>query len=204
MKKTTVSFLVSGRGSNFQMIAEKILGGSIPAQIGAVISNRADAQALETARKLGVSAYAVDPKKYFTRKGHEKEIVRILESHGTDLVIAAGYMRILTPYIIGKYRHRIMNIHPSLLPAFPGIAAQKQALAYGAKIAGCTVHFIDEGTDTGPIILQRAVPVLDEDTPAELSRRILAQEHEIFPEAVSLFCQGRIEVSGRKVKIKHA
>ena len=201
MKKPVVSFLVSGRGSNFQMIAEKILEGSIPAQIGAVVSNKADAKALETARRLGIPAYAVDPKKYFTRKGHEKEIVRILESCGTGLVIAAGYMRILTPYIIGKYRYRIMNIHPSLLPAFPGIAAQKQALAYGAKVTGCTVHFIDEGTDTGPVILQRAVPVLETDTPAELSKRILEQEHEVFPEAVSLFCQGKLEISGRKVKI---
>ena len=201
MKKTVVSFLVSGRGSNFSTIAGKILDGSIPAEIGAVISNKPDAAALDTARKLGIPAYAVEPRKYLTRRGHEKEIVRILEKHGTDLVIAAGYMRILTPYIIRKYRHRIMNVHPALLPSFPGIAAQKQALNYGVKVSGCTIHFIDEGTDTGPIILQRAVPVLDSDTPAELSRRILEQEHVLFPEAVSLFCQGRIRVEGRKVKI---
>ena len=202
MKKTVVSFLVSGRGSNFSMIAEKIIRGDIPAEIGAVISSRPDAAALDAARKLGIPAYAVEPKEYYTRKGHEKEIVRLLEKHGTDLVIAAGYMRILTPYIIRKYRHRIMNVHPALLPAFPGIAAQKQALNYGVKISGCTIHFIDEGTDTGPIILQRAVPVLETDTPADLSRRILEQEHEAFPEAVSLFCRGKIEVVGRKVKIK--
>lgn len=202
MKKTVVSFLVSGRGSNFTVIAEKILSGSINAEIGAVISNKADAPALDTARKLGLAAYAVESGKYLTRKGHEKEIVRILEKHGTGLVIAAGYMRILTPYIIGKYRHRIMNVHPALLPAFPGIAAQKQALNYGVKVSGCTIHFIDEGTDTGPIIIQRTVPVLDGDSPADLSRRILEQEHEAFPEAVSLFCQGRIEVIGRKIKIK--
>jgi phosphoribosylglycinamide formyltransferase-1 len=202
MKKKVVSFLVSGRGSNFTVIAEKIKSGAISAEFGAVISNKPDAQALDAARSLGIPAYVVKPKDFFTRKGHEKEIIRILEKHNTDLVIAAGYMRILSSYIIRRFRFRIMNIHPALLPAFPGMAAQRQAIDYGVRFSGCTVHFIDEGTDTGPIILQRTVPVLETDTPADLSKRILDQEHEAFPAAVSLFCQDRLEVIGRKVKIK--
>ena len=202
MKKKVVSFLVSGRGSNFAVIAEKIKDGTIAAELGAVISNKPDAHALETARRLGIPAYVVEPKEFFTRKGHEKEVIRILEKHNTDLIVAAGYMRILSSYFIRKFRFRIMNIHPALLPAFPGMAAQRQAINYGVRFSGCTVHFIDEGTDTGPIILQRTVPVLETDTPADLSKRILEQEHEAFPEAVSLFCSDRLEVSGRKVKIK--
>jgi phosphoribosylglycinamide formyltransferase-1 len=202
MKKPVISFLVSGRGSNFRNVVDRIADRTIPAEFGAVISNKADAGALEIARELGIASYTVEPKDYFTRKGHEKAIIRLFEQHKTDLIIAAGYMRILSPYIINKYTCRIINIHPALLPAFPGMAAQKQAIEYGAKVSGCTVHFIDKGTDTGPIILQRTVPVLENDTPAALSNRILEQEHIALPEAVKLFCEGRISVHGRVVKIK--
>jgi phosphoribosylglycinamide formyltransferase 1 len=201
MEKKVVSFLVSGRGSNFRIIAEKIMRGKISADFGCVISNRSDAPALDIARSLGIPAYAVDSKKYFTRKGHEKALVKLLESHGTDLVVAAGYMRILTPYIIGKYKNRMMNIHPALLPSFPGINAQKQAIEYGVRISGCTVHFIDKGTDTGPIIIQKAVIIEKGDTPSSLSKRILEEEHILLPEAVELFCSNRLVVSGRKVDI---
>jgi phosphoribosylglycinamide formyltransferase 1 len=201
MKKKVVSFLVSGRGSNFRIVADKILGGEITAEFGCVISNRADAPALAIARSLGIPAYAVESKKYFTRKGHEKALVKLLEKHETDLVVAAGYMRILTPYIIRKYKNRMINIHPALLPSFPGVNAQKQAIDYGVRVSGCTVHFIDEGTDTGPIIIQRAVNVELNDTASILSKRILEEEHKLLPEAVDLFCSDRLVVSGRKVDI---
>jgi phosphoribosylglycinamide formyltransferase 1 len=202
MKRKTVSFLVSGRGSNFKAIADMIRSGKIDASIGCVISNNPKAAALEIAREMNIPAYAVDAKKYFTRKGHEKEIDAILSRHQTDLVVAAGYMRLMTKYLIGRYRMRMINIHPALLPAFPGIHSQKQAIDYGVKISGCTVHFIDEGTDTGPIILQKAVPVMNEDSPATLSKRILDEEHALLGEAVSLFCEDRLDVRGRKVTIK--
>ena len=201
MKRTSVSFLVSGRGSNFKVVAEKIKRGDIDADFGCVISNKADAPALAIAREMGIAAYAVESKKYFTRKGHEKAIILLLEKHGTGLVVAAGYMRILTPYIINRFKWRIINIHPALLPAFPGVGAQRQAIDYGVKVSGCTAHFIDEGTDTGPIILQKVVEVLENDSSATLSKRILEQEHALLPEAVKLFCEDRLSVVGRKVKV---
>ncbi|HEY1405133.1 MAG TPA: phosphoribosylglycinamide formyltransferase, partial [Spirochaetota bacterium] len=173
MNSKVVSFLVSGRGSNFKVVAEKILDGTIPARFGCVISNKSDAPALEIARSMGIPAYAVESKKFFTRKGHEKEVCRLLERHDTDLVVAAGYMRILSSYILNRFRYRMINIHPALLPAFPGVGAQKQAIEYGVRISGCTAHFIDEGTDTGPIILQKAVEVKPGDSPSDLSKRIL-------------------------------
>ncbi|MGL4370041.1 MAG: phosphoribosylglycinamide formyltransferase [Spirochaetota bacterium] len=201
MKKPTVSFLVSGRGSNFKIVADRILNGKITAECGAVISNKADAAALEIARNMKIPAYTVDAGNFLTRKGHEKEIIRLLEKHNTDLIVAAGYMRILSPYILKKYCCRIINIHPSLLPAFPGTAAQRQAIEYGVKVSGCTVHFIDEGTDTGPIILQKTTEIRSDDTQASLSKRILELEHEALPEAVKMFCEGRLAVEGRKVRI---
>jgi phosphoribosylglycinamide formyltransferase 1 len=202
MNRKTVSFLVSGRGSNFKAIAEMIQSGKIKASIGCVVSNNPNASALDIAREMNIPAYAVDAKKYFTRKSHEKEIDKILSRHQTDLVVAAGYMRLMTKYIIGRYRLRMINIHPALLPSFPGIHAQKQAVEYGVKISGCTVHFIDEGTDTGPIILQKAVAVLDEDSQASLAKRILDEEHALLGEAVRLICEDRLDVRGRKVTIK--
>lgn len=202
MKTRVVSFLVSGRGSNFRTVAQKILEGKIHARIGCVLSNKPGAPALDIAREMGIPAYAVDSSKYITRRGHEKEMVRILKKHETDLVVAAGYMRILTPYIIREYHNKIMNIHPALLPAFPGMRAQKQAIDYGAKISGCTVHFVDEGTDTGPIIIQKAVEITEDETPSSLSKKILEKEYDALTLAVSLFCEDRLDVIGRKVSIK--
>jgi phosphoribosylglycinamide formyltransferase-1 len=202
MNMKVVSFLVSGRGSNFRTVAENVQSGKIRARIGCVISNKPGAPALDIAKSMGIPFFAVDSSKFLTRRGHEKEIVRILQSHGTDLVVAAGYMRILSPYIISEYRNRIVNIHPALLPSFPGMHAQRQAIEYGAKISGCTVHFVDEGTDTGPIIVQKAVDIEENDTPASLSKRILEKEFEALTLAVSLFCEDRLAVMGRKVHIK--
>jgi len=201
MKKKVVSFLVSGRGSNFKTVAEKIASGYIPAVSGVVLSNRADALALETARAMGIPACTVLPARYSSREAHEEALIRELEARKTDLVVAAGYMRILTPYFVRQYKNRIINIHPALLPSFPGVDAQTQALHYGVKITGCTAHFIDEGTDTGPIILQKAIAVEENDTVESLSKRILIEEHRVLPEAVKLFCEGRLRVDGRRVNI---
>lgn len=197
----SVSFLVSGRGSNFSVVAEKIKKGEIPAKLGILISDKADAKALDMANEFGMESYFVNPKNFKTREEHEREMCRLLKKAGTDLVVAAGYMRLLTSYFIREYRNRIINIHPALLPAFPGVNAQKQAFDYGVKIAGCTTHFVDEGTDSGPIILQSAVPVLPDDTLDSLSIKILREEYKILPESVRLFCEGKLKVSGRSVKI---
>jgi len=195
----TVSFLVSGRGSNFQAIAEAIRTGHIPARIGVLISNVPDAGALRYAAEAGIAAVVLDHRGYPTRDAHEEAMERALRDAGTDLVCAAGYMRIIGERLIRAYPGAIMNIHPALLPAFPGLHAQRQALAYGVKVSGCTVHFVDEGMDTGPVILQRAVPVLPNDDEASLSARILAEEHAAYPEAVRLFCENRLMIAGRKV-----
>lgn len=201
MKKKVVSFLASGRGSNFTAVAERIRGGDINACLGILVSDKKDALALDTARDFGMGAHFVDPKAYHGKMDHEKAMIRLLEEAGTDLVVAAGFMRILSPHFVGAFKNRIINIHPALLPSFPGVDGQKQAFDYGVKISGCTTHFIDEGTDTGPIILQSAVPVRQDDTLESLSKRILAEEHRILPESVRLFCEGKLSVSGRKVLI---
>ena len=202
MKKKTVSFLVSGRGSNFSAVAEKILEGKIKAKTGIVISDKAEAKALEIATTYGMKSFFVNPKEYSSREDHERKMVQLLEEAGTDLVVTAGYMRILTPYFINAFGQRIINIHPALLPAFPGIHGQKQALDYGVRFAGCTAHFVDEGTDTCHIISQAVVPVLQDDTEKTISARILKEEHRILPEAVKLFCEERLTIKGRKVLIK--
>lgn len=202
MSKKIVSYLVSGRGSNFRVIAENIMKGGMNAMNGAVISDKKDAPALDIARDLGIEVYSFDPSKFITREEYEKEIYKVMKTHSTDLIAAAGYMRIITPFLIKKFPNRIMNIHPALLPSFPGKDAQKHAIEYGVKVSGCTVHFVDEGTDTGPIILQKAVPVLDDDTESILSKRILQEEHLLYSEAVKLFCEDRLVVRGRSVYIK--
>lgn len=199
----TVSFLASGRGSNFQTIAEAIRTGHIPARIGVLISNVPDTGALRYAAEAGIDAVVLDHRGYPTRDAHEEAMERALRGVGTDLVCAAGYMRIIGERLIRAYPGAIMNIHPALLPAFPGLHAQRQALAYGVKVSGCTVHFVDEGMDTGPVILQRAVPVLPNDDEASLSARILAEEHAAYPEAVRLFCENRLMITGRKVFIEN-
>lgn len=201
MNKKVVSFLASGRGSNFKAVAERIIAGAVPARLGILISDKKDAKALDIARSFGMDAYFVDPKTCTDRREHEDAMIRLFKRHNTDLIVAAGYMRVLTDHFVKEYRNRIINIHPALLPSFPGVQAQRQALEYGVKITGCTAHFIDEGTDTGPIILQSAVSVREDDTEDSLSARILSEEHRILPEAVKLFCENRLSVRGRKVII---
>jgi phosphoribosylglycinamide formyltransferase 1 len=198
-----LGLLLSGRGSNFEAIADSIQSGRLQAEIAIVISNRAEAPGLESARRRGLNALLI-PSKGRVREEHDAEVVAALRQAGVDLVCLAGYMRLLSPAFIQAFPNRIVNIHPSLLPAFPGMDAQKQALDYGVKITGCTVHFVDEHLDHGPIILQKTVPVLDGDDVHSLSARILAQEHVAYSEAIALLLSGELEVHDRKVVRKPA
>ncbi len=198
---TNIAVLVSGRGSNLQAIIDSIENGLLKAVIKVVISDVGDAYALERAQKHGIEAVFVDPKKFASKDMFETKIQHVLENHNTDLVLLAGYMRILGKTILSSYKDRILNIHPALLPSFSGLNAQKQAFDHGVKVAGCTVHFVDEMLDGGPIILQRCVEVKEDDTPETLAERILEQEHKIYPEAVKLFVENRLRIEGRKVKI---
>lgn len=193
-----LGILLSGRGSNFEAIARNVLSGSIPARIAVVISNREDAPGLERARMLGMEARCL-PSKGKDREAYDRELVAALEGFKVDIVCLAGFMRVLSPYFIRAFPSRILNIHPALLPAFPGLEAQKQALDYGVKFTGCTVHLVDEGVDTGPIICQAVVPVLDSDTVESLSARVLKEEHRIYSEAVRLVAEDRIRIEGRRV-----
>ena len=202
MTKRRIGVLVSGRGSNLQAIMDKIAAENLPIEVAVVVSDKADAFALERAAQAGISGKAVVRKNYSSKEEFENTIDGILREHNVELVVLAGFMRILTGNFIAKWRHKVINIHPALLPSFKGLDAQGQALEYGVKVAGCTVHFVDEGMDTGPIILQKVVPVMDDDTHDSLANRILVQEHLALPEAVKLWCEDRLEVSGRKVKIK--
>lgn len=186
-----LAILLSGRGSNFEAIADAVERGTIPdAEIVAVISDVPEARGLESARKRGLPAAAVDRRRYPSRRAHEEEILRRLGRARPDLVCLAGYMRLLSPEFVGRYRGRILNIHPALLPKFPGLDAQRRALEAGEAESGCTVHLVDEGTDSGPIVLQRRVPVLAGDTEETLSARILAEEHRAYPEAIARFLAG--------------
>ncbi|KGK98981.1 phosphoribosylglycinamide formyltransferase [Methanococcoides methylutens] len=197
-----IAVLVSGRGSNLQSIIDNIENGYIPdAAIKVVVSDKGDAYALERAKDNGIDAVFVDPSAFGGKKGYEEEVLRTLAKYDIQLVLLAGYMRIIGRDVIEAYKNRMMNIHPALLPSFMGLHAQKQAFDYGVKVAGCTVHFVDEGMDTGPIILQRCVPVLEGDTEDTLAGRILEQEHKIYPEAVKLFAEDRLKVDGRIVSI---
>ncbi len=199
-----IGVLASGRGSNFEALVEAVETGRVPAMIAALVTDRATAGVLEIARGHGVETLFVDPRQYPSREAHEKAVIAALDEHGVRLVCLAGYMRILGATFVRHFEGRLLNIHPSLLPAFPGLHAQRQALEHGVKVAGATVHFVDEGTDTGPIVLQAAVPVLPGDTEETLSRRILAEEHRIYPEAVRLFAQGRLAADGRRVHIRES
>jgi phosphoribosylglycinamide formyltransferase-1 len=201
-RRKVISFLVSGRGSNFYAIAKKIQEGYIKADFGVLISSNSKAKAIELAKEFPIKVYVVDYKKYSSRREAEKEIERLLDEVNTDLIVCAGFMKVLTPDFVNKYRYRIMNIHPSLLPSFPGINAHRQAIEYGVKVSGCTVHFIDEGVDTGPIILQKAVRVYDDDDEESLADRVLKWEHKAYPEAVRLFVEDRLKIEGRKVYIR--
>jgi phosphoribosylglycinamide formyltransferase 1 len=194
-----LGILLSGRGSNFEAIAKNVAAGRIPdTRIAVVISNRPDAGGIETARRLGLAALVI-PSKGKDRAEHDRDVVAAMQKHRVDLVCLAGYMRLLSPWFVQQFRRRILNIHPSLLPAFPGLEAQEQAFAYGVKVSGCTVHFVDEELDHGPIILQRAVPVLDTDDEHTLAARIREQEHIAYSEAISIVLEGRFEIVGRRL-----
>lgn len=200
--KTRIAVLVSGNGSNFQAILDAIESGLInKGEIVCLISNKADAFALERARKHAIKSLVLDHKAYPNRQAYDGALVETLREHQVDLVVLAGFMRLLSPVMIDAFPNRIMNIHPALLPAFPGIDAQKQAFDYGVRYTGCTVHFVDSGTDTGPIILQAVVPVLSDDTLENLTQRIHGEEHRTYVEAVRLYCEGRLQVEGRKVRV---
>ena len=195
-----LGILLSGRGSNFEAIARNVADGTIPnARISVVISNKPDAGGLETARRMGLTAMSI-PSKGIPREEHDRAVVTALREHKVDLVCLAGYMRLLSPWFVQQFPHKILNIHPSLLPAFPGLEAQEQAFAYGVKVSGCTVHFVDEELDHGAIIVQRAVSVQDSDDEHTLAVRILEQEHQAYSEAIRIVLEGKYEIRGRRFR----
>jgi phosphoribosylglycinamide formyltransferase-1 len=197
-----LGILLSGRGSNFEAIAKNVAAGKIPnARIAVVISNKADAGGLEVAKRMGLEAMVI-PSKGKPREDHDREVVAALQQHKVDLVCLAGYMRLLSPWFVQQFPRRILNIHPSLLPSFPGLEAQEQAFAYGVKLTGCTVHFVDEELDHGAIIVQKAIPVLDTDDEHTLAARILEQEHVAYSEAINIVLAGRFEIAGRRLVTK--
>ena len=198
-----VAVLVSGSGTNLQAILDAEMAGALgAARVVVVVSNVAGVRALERANAAGKRTEVLSHKPYPSRQAFDEALVALLRKHDVELVALAGFMRLLTPAFLGAFPGRVVNIHPALLPAFPGVHAQKQALDYGARVTGCTVHFVDEGTDTGPIILQAAVPVLDGDDEAALTARILAEEHRLYPAALRALADGRVHVSGRRVTIR--
>lgn len=197
--------LASGRGSNLQAIIEAIERHVLSAEIAVVLSNKQAAAALDRARSHGAPAVWLDPKLYAgrpdSREAYDRSVLEVLQKHEVDLVLLAGYMKIVTAVLVSAYENRMMNIHPSLLPSFPGLDAQKKAIEHGCKIAGCTVHFVTEGVDEGPIIIQAAVPILEGDTADTLAARILEQEHRIYPRAIQLYAEGKLRVEGRRVVV---
>ena len=202
MGKLRLGVLASGRGSNLQSIMDAAAAGKINAEVAVVISDNKDAFALERARKAGIPALHVNPKNFGSKEEYERAIIKLLKEHNVKLVCLAGYMRIVGKVILESFPNRVINIHPALLPSFPGLHGQQQAWEYGVKYSGCTVHFVDEGMDTGPIIIQAVVPVFDDDTADTLAARILEQEHIIYPEAIGLLAEGRLKLNGRKVLVK--
>ena len=200
--KKRIAVLLSGRGSNFEALADSIASGRIPnAEIAIVISNREGAPGIEKARARGIEALVI-PSKGLEREAYDKLVVAALRDEKVDLVCLAGYMRLLSAHFVASFPNRILNIHPSLLPAFPGLESQRQALEHGAKFSGCTVHFVDENLDAGPIVLQACVPIEDRDTPETLSERILREEHRIYTEAVRIVLEGRYRMEGRRVLLE--
>lgn len=202
MSLLRLGVLASGRGSNLQAIIDASKKGEIQATVEVVISDNAGAYALERARSAGIPAVYINPKNFSTKTQYEEAVLDVLKSFRVELVCLAGYMRLVGTNILKFYPNRVLNIHPALLPAFPGLHAQERAWEYGVRFSGCTVHFVDEGMDTGPIILQAVVPVLPDDTPETLAERILEQEHILYPKAIKLFAEGKLEIKGRKVHIK--
>jgi len=196
-----IAVLISGNGTNLQSIIDHIKAGKLKCNLAVVISNKEDAYGLIRAKKAKIPAYFIDHKD-IPREEHEKKIIEILKKYKIDLVVLAGYMRILTPHFIRQYKNRIINIHPALLPSFAGTDGYGDTWEYGCKVGGCTIHFVDEGVDTGPIILQKINPIKQNDTLESFKKRGLKLEHQAFPEAIKLFCEGRLKVEGRRVKIK--
>src|SRR6266851_4482682 len=194
-----IGVLLSGRGSNFEALADSVAAGRIPgAEIAVVVSNRQGAPGIEKAKERAIAARVI-PSKGLEREAYDRQVVAVLHEHKVDLVCLAGYMRLLSPFFVTSFPNRILNIHPSLLPSFPGLESQRQALEYGVKFAGCTVHFVDENLDAGPIVLQATVPVRDDDTEETLASRILKEEHRIYSEAVRIVLEGRYKIEGRRV-----
>jgi phosphoribosylglycinamide formyltransferase-1 len=200
-RRGRVAVLLSGRGSNFMALREAVRRGDIDADIGLVFSNKEDAPGLLKAKEWGLATAFLNPKLFATREEYDRAVVRELEARSIDLVCLAGYMKVLTPQFCDAYKHRIVNIHPALLPSFPGLHVQQKAIDWGVRYSGCTVHFVAAEVDMGPIILQAVVPVLQDDTEERLAARILVEEHKIYPEAVRLYFDGRLEVRGRRVFI---
>lgn len=202
-KPVRLGVLLSGRGSNLQALIDAAEAGTLSATIAVVISNKREAAGLERARTHGVPEVFLDPKPFagepHSREAYDRALLDLLRKHEVDLVLLAGYMKIVTPVLVKAYEHRMMNIHPSLLPSFPGLDVQKKAIDHGCKFSGCTVHFVTEGVDEGPIIIQATVPIHEADTPETLAARILVQEHRIYPRAVQLYAEGRLRVDGRRV-----
>ena len=197
-----VGVLASGRGSNLQAIIDASEAGKLEAVVVVVLSDKSDVYALERASRHAIPGVFVDPKSHASREAFDKALIAALTEHQVELVCLAGYMRVLTGAFIDHFRHRVMNIHPALLPSFPGLHAQRQALRHGVKFSGCTVHFADEGVDTGPIIIQAVVPVFDDDSEETLAARILTYEHQIYPRAIQLYAEGRLHVRGRHVSCR--
>lgn len=191
---TTLGILVSGSGTNLQAILDAVASGTLRTKIGVVLSNVATAKALDRAKAAGVETAVVDHKAYSSREAFDAAVVEVLRAKGVDCVVLAGFMRLVTPVLLDAFKNRVVNIHPALLPAFPGVHGQKQALDYGVRVSGCTVHFVDAGMDTGPIIAQATVPVLDDDTEDTLKARILEKEHALLPEVLQWIADGRVEV----------
>lgn len=196
-----IGILLSGRGSNFEAIARNVASGAIDAEIAVVIANRPEAKGLETARKLGLTALSL-PSKGLDREVYDRQVVAELKKRQVDLVCLAGYMRLLSAYFVREFPQRILNIHPALLPSFPGLDAQHQAIDHGVKVSGCTVHFVDENLDSGPILVQAVVPVLNDDNADTLSARILEQEHRIYSEAINIVLSGKYHIDGRRVVLE--
>ncbi len=201
-KKLRIGALASGGGTNLQSIIDRCGDGTLSAEIALVISNNPDAGALARAEKAGIPCQCIDHRRFENREDFDRAMVAALQEAGVELVVLAGFMRLISQVFLDAFPQRIMNIHPALLPAFPGLHVQRKALEYGARFAGCTVHFVDTGVDTGPIIIQAVVPVLDDDSEKTLADRILTQEHLIYPRAIQLFAENRLRIKGRRVRIE--
>lgn len=201
MERLKIAVLASGSGSNLQAIIDEIKSGFLPVELALVLSDKPQAYALQRAKAAGVPTKVLLPADFASREDYDAELVRLLKASGAEAVALAGYMRLVTPVFLQAFSHRVLNIHPALLPSFPGLHGQRQAFEYGVKVAGCTVHFVDEGMDSGPIILQAPVPVLEDDDADSLAARILEQEHIIYPLALRLLAEGKLLIEGRRVRI---